>query len=68
MSPEEMKAWLMREPDSEEMERRRAWGAGIKALQRPSDINSATLIRISRREDEVLYGDKTWEELIAEES
>jgi excisionase family DNA binding protein len=68
MSPEELKTWLLRELTPEEREQRRKWVAGIEGLQRPIDINSATLVRVSRREDEVLYGDKTWKELIAEES
>ena len=68
MSPEELKTWLLRELTPEEREQRRKWVAGIEGLQRPIDINSATLVRVSRREDEVLYGDKTWKELIAEEA
>ena len=68
MSPEDLQTWLLRELTPAERDHRRRWVAGVVGLQRPLDINSATLVRVSRREDEVLYGDKTWKELIAEES
>jgi hypothetical protein len=68
LSPEDLRTWLFRELATGERDQQRRWADGIKALQRPIDVDTATLLRVSRREDEVLYGDKTWEELIAEES
>lgn len=68
MSPSELKMWLLRDLTPEETGQRREWFGRIKSLQRPIDVNAAALVRVSRREDEALYGDKTWEDLIAEES
>jgi len=63
-----MRAKLLAPPSPEEIERRRRWMAEIPALQRPIDINTATLVRVGRRMNEVLYGEKTLEQLIDEES
>jgi len=58
----------MRPPTPEEIGRRRRWAEELPALQRPIDINTATLKRVGRRMNEVLYGEKTLEQLIDEES
>lgn len=68
MSLEEFREYMMRPPSAEEIERRRRWAAEIPALQRPIDINTATLIRVGRRMNEVASGEKTIEQLIDEES
>ena len=68
LTPEQMRAKLLAPPSPEEIERRRRWMAEIPALQRPIDINTATLVRVGRRMNEVLYGEKTLEQLIDEES
>jgi hypothetical protein len=71
MSPEELRAWVFRDMTPEEEQQRRKWFAempNLRAKSRPLGMSTATLVRVSRREDEVLYGDKTWEDLIAEES
>ena len=62
---------VTRQRTPEELERRREATARMRRLrdsQPVSDISSATLVRVARRGDEVSYGEKTWEELIAEES
>ena len=68
MTPDELWAHVTRPlmPD-EEARRRQAW-EDIKKLQTPIDINTATLVRVGRRMNEVLYGEKTLDELIDEES
>ena len=68
MTRDEFRKYVMRPPSTEEIERRRRWAEEIPALQRPIDINTATLVRVARRAEEVLYGDKTWQQLIDEES
>ena len=68
MTPEEFREYIWRPPSREEVERRRRWAEEIPKLQRPIDINTATLNRVGRRMNEVLYGDKTLEQLIDEES
>ena len=68
MTPEEYRDYITRPPSAEELERRRRWAEEIPALQRPIDINTATLVRVGRRMNEVLYGEKTLEQLIDEES
>src|SRR3972149_1690971 len=67
MTPEELRTHIMRPPTPEEIERRRRWAEELPALQRPIDINTATLKRVGRRMNEVLYGEKTLEQLIDEE-
>jgi len=67
----ELLAWITRPMTEEEIERRREAGERIRELrdaQPVSDIRSDVLVRAARRGDEVSYGEKTWEELIAEES
>jgi len=68
MTPDELWAHITRPltPD-EEARRQRAFDE-MKELQVPIDINTATLKRVARRAEEVLYGNKTWEQLIDEES
>lgn len=68
MTRDEFREYTMRPPSPEEIERRRRWAAEIPALQRPIDINTATLIRVGRRMNEVASGEKTIEQLIDEES
>ena len=68
MTPEEFHEYVMRPPSPEELERRRRWANEIPALQQPIDINTATLVRVGRRMNEVLYGEKTLEQLIDDES
>ncbi|SRR6266540_1740956 len=68
MTRDEFREYMMRPPAAEEIERRRRWAAEIPALQRPIDINTATLIRVGRRMNEVASGEKTIEQLIDEES
>ena len=68
---EELIARITRPLTSEEIARRREAGDRMRKLrdsQPVSDISSAVLVRVARRGDEVSYGEKTWEELIAEES
>jgi excisionase family DNA binding protein len=68
MTPEELRAHIERPLTPEELERRRRAFDRMKELQVPIDISTATLKRVARRAEEVLYGDKTWEQLIDEES
>ena len=68
MTPEELRAHIERTLSPEELERRKRAFEEIKQLQVPIDINTATLKRVGRRMNEVLYGEKTLEELIDEES
>lgn len=71
MSPEELKAWLVRERTPEEMRRIRAAFEEmpkLRGMSKPLGMSTATLVRVSRRMNEVGYGEKTWEELVAEES
>ena len=68
MTPEELRTHIMRPLTPEELERRRRAFDEMKGLQVPIDINTATLKRVGRRMNEVLYGEKTLEQLIDEES
>jgi excisionase family DNA binding protein len=68
MTPEKMREKLLAPPSLEEVERRRRWAEEIPALQQPIDIKTATLVRVGRRMNEVLYGEKTLQQLIDEES
>jgi len=68
MTPEELQAHIMRPLPPEELERRKHAFDEMKRLQVPIDINTATLKRVGRRMNEVLYGEKTLDELINEES
>ena len=68
LTPEQMREKLLTPPSPEELERRRRWAAELPALQQPIDINTATLVRVGRRMNEVLFGEKTLEQLIDEES
>ncbi len=68
MTREEFREYIFRPLSPEEQERRRRAYDQMKELQVPFDINTATLKRVARRAEEVLYGDKTWEQLIDEES
>jgi len=68
MTPEELRTHIMRPLTPEGLERRRRAFDEMKGLQVPIDINTATLKRVGRRMNEVLYGEKTLEQLIDEES
>lgn len=68
MTREGFREYVMRPPSREELERRRRWAEEIPALQQPIDINTATLVRVGRRMNEVAYGEKTLQQLIDEES
>lgn len=71
MSREELRAWILRERTPEELNRMREAFDEMKRLRaksKPLGMNTATLVRASRRMNEVAYGEKTWEELVAEES
>ena len=70
-TPEQLRARLLAPLSEEEAARRRKVGEEMRRLRaasKPLGFSTATLVRVARRADEVLYGDKTWEELIAEES
>ena len=71
MTPEELREKIMATPSPEELARRRRVTEEMRQLREsvgPIDIKTSTLVRVARRQDEVSYGGKTWEELIAEES
>ncbi len=71
MTPAELRAWILRERTPEELKRTREIFAAMKARRdksKPLGMSTATLVRASRRMNEVAYGEKTWEELVAEES
>lgn len=71
MTPEEMRVKLLTPPSPEDVERRRKAFAQMKKLRdqsQPLGMSTATLVRAARRINEVAYGEKTWEELVAEES
>lgn len=71
MTPEQLRAWILRERTPEELARIRAAFDEMKDLRaqsKPLGMSTATLVRASRRMNEVAYGDKTWEQLVAEES
>ncbi len=70
-TPEQLRARILAPLSEEELDRRRKVFDNMKRLRErslPLGFSTATLVRVARRADEVLYGDKTWEELIAEES
>ncbi len=71
MTPEDIVAWARRRITPEEAAARRRVGTEIREQRdkmEPLGMSTATLIRVSRRINEVAYGEKTWEELVAEES
>jgi excisionase family DNA binding protein len=71
MTPEELRAWVTRKRTPEELRRMQKAFAEMKRIRdmsKPLGMSTATLVRVSRRMNEVAYGEKTWEELIAEES
>lgn len=68
MTKEEWTAKLLQPPTPEELARRRNVFEEMRRLAVKSDIPSDVLIRAGRRGREVTGGEKTWEELIAEES
>ncbi len=71
ITPDELRAKIFAPPTPEELERRRnalAEATRLRAKSKPLGFTTATLVRAARRETEVLYGGKTWEDLIAEES
>jgi len=71
MTPDELRRWIFRPLSQEEQDRRRKVFDEMPALRersKPLGMSTATLVRAARRASEVAYGEKTWEELIAEES
>ncbi len=71
MTPEDIVAWASRKLTPAELAARRRLGTEIREQRdkmEPLGMSTATLIRVSRRMNEVAYGEKTWEELVAEES
>ena len=71
MTPEQLRDKIFAPPSSEELARRRDVLAEMDRLREeigPIGISTATLVRVARRQDEVVYGGKTWQELIDEES
>ena len=71
MSVDELRMWAYRMPTPAELAERRKLGKEMKRLRArsaPLGMSTATLVRVARRSHEVLYGEKTWEELIGEES
>lgn len=71
MTMEEIRAWVSRPRSAEERQELRRMGEERRRRREeagPVGIPSDVLVRVARRGDEVSYGEKTWEELIAEES
>ena len=71
MTPEQLRDKIFAPPSPEELARRRDVLAEMDRLREkigPIGISTATLVRVARRQDEVVYGGKTWQELIDEES
>lgn len=71
ITPEELLARVLAPPSREEIQRRRKIFAEVTRLRdrsKPLGTSSAALIRIARRADELAYGLKTWDEVLAEES
>lgn len=71
ITPEELRTRLLTPPTPEEIERRRTVFAEMQRLRDkvgPAGIDTAALVRVARRQEEVIYGDKTWQGLIDEES
>ena len=71
MTPEQLRDKILAPPSPEELARRRDVLAEMDRLREeigPIGISTATLVRVARRQDEVVYGGKTWQELIDEES
>lgn len=71
MTPEEVRAWVWRQRTPEELRKLREGFEEMRRIRdqsRPLGMSTATLVRVSRRMSEVAYGEKTLEELIAEES
>jgi len=70
-TPEQLRARILAPLSNDELDRRRKVFDDMRRLREkslPLGFSTATLVRVARRAAEVLYGDKTWEELIAEES
>ncbi len=68
LTREELREKFLKPPTKEEIARRRRIFDEMEKLRRPIDIKASTLVRVARREGEVVYGQKTWQELIDEES
>ncbi len=68
MSKEEWIARLLEPPTPEEWERRRKAFEEMPKLAVKVDFPVDALVRAARRGREITGGEKTWEELIAEES
>jgi excisionase family DNA binding protein len=67
---ESRKEWarkVFRPVTDEERAHRTKLAQEMTQLRAPLDIPVGVLKRASRREEEVVYGNKTWEQLIAEE-
>jgi excisionase family DNA binding protein len=69
-TPQQLRDQFLSPPAPRELERRHRVGEEMRLVrQAPGPgAHSAVLLRVARRSREVLYGNKTWEELIAEES
>ncbi|HUF54756.1 MAG TPA: helix-turn-helix domain-containing protein [Dehalococcoidia bacterium] len=67
LTEEEWIARLLAPPSPEEQAKRDRAIEEMLRHRTPIDIPTGVLKRVSRRDEEVIYGDKTWDELIAEE-
>ena len=68
---EELRAWIHRELTPGELEQRRLAFERMTDLREtlpPLGMSTATLVRVARRSREWVYGDKTIQEVIDEES
>ena len=71
MTAEELRAWVLRPRTQEELAKRRLLfdeATKRRDAAGPIDIPSDVLVRVGRRWQQEVYGDKTLEEIIAEES
>lgn len=67
LTREEWIAKVLEPPTPQELEHRRRVGEEMERLRMPIDIPTGVLKRVARREDEFVYGDKSMEDVIAEE-
>jgi excisionase family DNA binding protein len=67
LTKEELLAWISRTPTHAELEQRKRVGEEMRRLQVSVDIPTGVLKRVARREDEYVYGDKSFDEVVAEE-
>src|SRR3972149_6948725 len=67
LTREELREKFLKPPTKEEIERRRRLIDEMRRLREeigPIDISTSQLVRMARREREVLYEGKTWDEVI----